>query len=149
MHIDLYDERQRSLDAGLPPRFVDLLDNLCRLRRDGERQAADYKANFKTLKYFPAFPDRFASIGDAKRFYEAISPTTTLVTEGTPGSDYTLLQGFAMARPTTSAPGKPICSRRLHRQPEPIPSTPDTIQAADAAWINEAVKEKTVTEFVA
>lgn len=106
------------------------------------------EANFKTVKYCPAFPDRFASIREAQRFCEAFFTyynhhhrhsgiglhTPATVHDGTAHQIRTergtVLSAAYAANPT-----------RFRRPPTP-PHLPT------AAWINEPAKENINTEFV-
>jgi putative transposase len=71
------------------------------------------ESQFKTLKYCPAFPDRFGSLADARAFGEAFFGSTTTST-AIPGSGCT-----PPPRSTTAPPTRPgRCANR--------PSTPRT-----------------------
>lgn len=107
------------------------------------------EANFRTLKYCPAFPERFASIGEARRFCEAFFTyynihhrhsgiglhTPATVHDGTAHQIRTRRADVL----TTAYAANPT---RFRRPPVP-PKLPKT------AWINDPAKENVVTEFVA
>ncbi|WP_225732498.1 MULTISPECIES: DDE-type integrase/transposase/recombinase [unclassified Nocardia] len=107
------------------------------------------EANFKTLKYCPAFPQRFASIGEARRFGEQFF---------TYYNDHHRHSGIGLHTPATVHDGTALRIRarradvltaaytanpaRFGRPPRP-PKLPK------AAWINEPPKENIITEFIA
>ncbi len=107
------------------------------------------EANFKTLKYCPAFPDRFASITEARRFCEAFFTyynnhhrhsgiglhTPATVHDGT-AHQIRAERATVLAAAYAANPG------RFRRPPTP-PKLPT------AAWINDPAKENINTEFVA
>ncbi|MFE9328377.1 transposase [Nocardia sp. NPDC052278] len=107
------------------------------------------EANFKTLKYCPAFPERFSSIREADRFCRAFFTyynnhhrhsgiglhTPATVHDGT-ATAIRAERGEVLA---TAYAANPTRFRR--------PPTPPQLPAA--AWINEPPKETINTEFVA
>jgi putative transposase len=76
------------------------------------------EAQFKTLKYCPAFPCRFGSLADARAFCQTFSTTTTTST-GTRPWAYTPRPRCTTAPPPTSAP-----TARSSWTP-PTPATPN------------------------
>ena len=97
------------------------------------------EGQFKTLKYCPAFPDRFGSIEDARSFCDDVLRPTTTTTTATPASAAhpgvgPLRHRHRDPRPTGRSPSTP-----------PTPPTPPDSDTADPtppklptiAWINE------------
>ncbi|MDV3245723.1 DDE-type integrase/transposase/recombinase [Mycobacterium avium subsp. hominissuis] len=107
------------------------------------------EAGFKTMKYCPVFPDRFASIEDAKafcdRFFQYYNHehrhsgiglhTAASVHDGT-------AHAIRARRAETLAAAYAAHPRRFRRKPAP-PTLPEV------AWINEPPKENTDTEQAA
>jgi putative transposase len=80
------------------------------------------EANFKTLKYCPAFPSRFGSIEDARASVLRSSSTTTTCT-AIPGSVCIPRRQSTTARPRRSAPSVPSPSRPLTPPTQPGSAT--------------------------
>ncbi len=107
------------------------------------------EAGFKTLKYCPAFPERFASMAEANRFCHRFFDyynnehrhsgiglhTPATVHDGT-ATEIRDQRGVTLAAAYAANPG------RFRRKPEP-PKLPQ------AAWINEPPKENTESEQAA
>ena len=100
------------------------------------------EANFKTLKYCPAFPGRFGSIEDAAHFAQCSSITTTMCI-ATPGSALhtaasvhygTATEIQAQRAATLDAAYAANPARFRHRRPTP-PKLPTV------AWINQPTPE--------
>ena len=101
------------------------------------------EAQFKTLKYCPAFPGRFGSIEDARAFCAAFFDHYNHVHRHagiglhTPASVHygtaTEIRGQASRDPR----------RRLRRQPRPVPAPPARShpKLPTVAWINEPSPE--------
>ncbi len=118
-------------------------------RRTNSPGLPDSEANFKTLKYCPAFPQRFASIAEARRFCQAFLTyyntvhrhsgiglhTPATVHDGT-ATEIRTERGKVLAAAYAANPA------RFGRPP-----TPPRLPAV--AWINEPAKENINTEFVA
>ncbi|RJO74940.1 transposase [Nocardia panacis] len=107
------------------------------------------EANFKTLKYCPAFPDRFASIGEAQRFCRAFF---------TYYNDNHRHSGIGLHTPATVHDGTAhriraeratILSAAYAANPGRFRRPPTPPRLPSAAWINEPTKENINTEFVA
>jgi putative transposase len=107
------------------------------------------EAGFKTLKYCPAFPERFASMAEADRFctvffdYYNNEHRHSGIGLHTPASvhDGTAAQ-IRIQRAETLATAYAANPDRFSRKPTP-PKLPE------AAWINEPPKENTETEQAA
>ena len=96
------------------------------------------EANFKTLKYCPAFPGRFGSIEDARgvlrRVLRSLQPRAPPRRHRAahPGVG-ALRHRHRDPRPTSRHP-----RRRLRRQPRPVPAPPTPPpKLPTVAWINE------------
>ncbi|MFJ9371072.1 transposase, partial [Nocardia sp. NPDC101769] len=107
------------------------------------------EAGFKTLKYCPAFPDRFASIAEAKWFcdkffhYYNTEHRHRGIGLHTPASVHDGTATTIRARRAqTLAAAYAATPDRFHRRPSP-PALPE------AAWINRPTKENTDTEQAA
>ncbi|WP_433709485.1 transposase [Nocardia sp. CA-084685] len=107
------------------------------------------EANFKTLKYCPAFPDRFASIREAQRFCEAFF---------TYYNNHHRHSGIGLHTPATVHDGTAhqiraeratVLSAAYAANPGRFRRPPTPPKLPSAAWINEPAKENINTEFVA
>jgi putative transposase len=100
------------------------------------------QAQFKTLKYFPAFPDRFGSIADARtfcvKFFDHYNHVHrhSWIGRHTPASVHygTATEIRQQRSATLAAAYNTNPARFRHRQPEP-PRLPA------AAWINQPQRE--------
>jgi putative transposase len=100
------------------------------------------EAQFKTLKYCPAFPDRFGSIADARSFCSAFFDHYNHVHRHsgiglhTPASVH-----YGTATEIRAARAQTL-DRRLRREPRPIrPPPPTPPKLPTVAWINEPNRE--------
>ncbi len=107
------------------------------------------EANFRTLKYCPAFPQRFASIGEAQRFCAAFF---------TYYNTRHRHSGIGLHTPATvhdgtthhiSAQRAEVVTAAYTANPARFRTPPTPPKLPNAAWINEPAKENTATEFVA
>ncbi len=88
------------------------------------------EANFKTLKYCPAFPGRFGSIEDARAFCGAFFDTTTM-SIAMPALACTPRRGPLRDREGDPCPAGRHPQRCLRRQPGSLPAPPpSTAEAA-------------------
>ena len=87
------------------------------------------EAQFKTLKYCPAFPDRFGSIHDARAFCAAFFDPYNHVHRHA-GSGCTPPRRSTTAPPARSAPTAPSPSTRPTPPTRPVRPPADTAQAA-------------------
>ncbi|WSG63079.1 integrase core domain-containing protein [Nocardia sp. NBC_01730] len=101
------------------------------------------------MKYCPAFPQRFASISEARRFCEAFF---------TYYNTQHRHSGIGLHTPATVRDGTagPIRTRRAEvltaaytANPARFRHPPTPPKLPKAAWINEPAKENIATEFVA
>lgn len=107
------------------------------------------EANFKTLKYCPAFPRRFASIREAQRFCDAFF---------TYYNNHHRHSGIGLHTPATVHDGTAATIRAARGEvldaayaanPARFGRPPSPPKLPTSAWINELAKENIHTEFVA
>ena len=82
------------------------------------------EANFKTLKYCPAFPGRFGSIQDARAFCALFFDHYNHVHRHAAIGLHTPASVHYGTAPEIRAPARRHPRRRLHRQPLPVPPPP-------------------------
>ncbi|MFJ9367827.1 transposase [Nocardia sp. NPDC101769] len=107
------------------------------------------EANFKTLKYCPAFPGRFASIREADRFCQAFF---------THYNNHHRHSGIGLHTPATVHDGtahqiraerRKVLTAAYAANPGRFRRPPNPPKLPTSAWINEPPKENINTEFVA
>ena len=102
------------------------------------------EAAFKTLKYCPAFPDRFGSIEDARafcaEFFELLQPRPPTLGHRPPHPGLGPLRHGRRDQAPSAKPPR----RRLRGQPHPVPapSARSHRSCPSVAWINPPVAER-------
>lgn len=102
------------------------------------------EAWFKTLKFAPVFPERFGSLGDARRFMDAFvegynhTHRHTGIGLNTPADvHYGLAAGKALERATTLAAARARNPERFNTSLDP-----KILTIPDAAWINQPAQQQ-------
>ncbi len=103
------------------------------------------EAQFKTLKYFPTFPKRFANIAHARSFCDTSSTTTTTST-ATPASPCTPPPTSTTATPThITAKRQTVLDAAYTAHPDRFRQPPHAPQLPTAAWINQPQEQPLTT----
>jgi putative transposase len=107
------------------------------------------EANFRTLKYCPAFPERFASIGEAQRFCDAFFTYYNTVHRHSGIGLHTPATVHDGTAPAIRAERSKILTAAYAANPARFRRLPTPPRLPKTAWINEPPKENINTEFVA